>query len=103
MATFHALPTKDPSGVLDYVVDFTNLLTSVEQITARTVSITPNADAGDLNLVSDSIVAGGKQVQFVVDQGLAGRAYAVTVHITTDQGNPVRQFERTCIIPVEDR
>lgn len=97
--THHTLPPKDPQDVLDYAVDFTNLLESGETIATHVVAITP---AG-LTLDSSSTTVDEKSVVFIVSGGDVGVTYAVTVTIQTTGGSQARTFERTCLLTVEDR
>jgi hypothetical protein len=102
-AQLHTFPVKDPGDSLDYSWDFTNLLESAEMISAiNSATVVGPTTAPPLNIVSSGIVSGGKIVTLQIDGGVSCNKYTVTVNVTTDAGTP-RTFERSCILPVDDR
>lgn len=104
MADIAVFPAKDPAESLNYTWDFTDLLTATEQIiTINSVVITPTTTT-PLTTPSSGIVTGGKKVSVILAGGEACKQYTISVNVTTDQpaGN-VNIFERSCILPVEDR
>jgi hypothetical protein len=89
-------PAKDPSDVLDYVVDVSEVIAGNEgdAVSTLDVTISPN-NPGDLILQSSS--ADGDQVILWLSGGFAGTTYAVTVLVGTNSG---RNFARTINLPV---
>ena len=89
-------PIKDPSDVLDYVLDLSQALAGNEgdSISTLDVQIAPQ-NPGDLALQSSS--ADGDLAILWLSQGLAGTNYAVTMTIGTNNG---RVLSRTIILPV---
>lgn len=91
---------KDPAAVIDYSFDWAaNYLAGGENITSSSWSILPAGDAGDLSIDSTPVPVAGVTSVFVA-QGIAGKIYQLTNHITTDQG---RTDERSVMIRVEDK
>jgi hypothetical protein len=100
--TVHSLDAKDPGEVLDYTWDFTNLLEAAEEIDAiNSVTVTP-VTSPPLTVDSQGIDAGGKKVTVYLSSGVVCTKYTVSINVTTD-ASTARVFERSCIIPVEDR
>lgn len=85
--------TKDPSAVLDYVLDWSLWLSGGDTITAATS--TP--DAG-ITVASTAFTT--TTTTSWLSGGTAGTPYSVVVHITTAAG---RQDERTMVINVKER
>lgn len=100
--TIPTLDPKDPDETLDYTWDFTNLLETAESIaTIDATAVTPNTTTP--LAVDSSVIAGsGKKTTLWLSGGEACKQYTVAVKVTTDAGT-ARTFERSCIIPVEDR
>ena len=97
------LDPKDPGEVLDYTWDFTNLLESAEKITAiNSATITPISATSPLTVDSSAIDVSGKKVTVWFSDGENCAQYTVAVNVTTDAFTP-RTFERSLIVPVEDR
>lgn len=84
---------KDPADVLDYILDYTQLLQS-----DGIASITVTAE----NLTIDSSSFSGKVVTIFVSGGNDGNIGVVTTKIVTTNATP-RTFERSFRIRVEDR
>lgn len=100
----HEFPAKDPGEVLDYAIDFVNLLASGENLTGTpTVAITPTGAVDDLAVVAGTINIVGTAVVFFLEDGVPGRTYTVTVGVDTDAAPTARRFERSCLLPVKDR
>lgn len=92
--------SKDPSSVLDYRMDFTNLLETAETIATQVTAINPT---GELTIDSQAVVAGAKKVQLVLSAGDAGKSYTITTRITTTGGSVARTFERSALLEVKER
>jgi hypothetical protein len=84
---------QDPQDRLDWAFDWAKWLTDGETISTATVTTAP---AG-LTLTSD---IGTTKVTVWVSGGTVGTRYAVTCHITTNQG---RQAERTRYIDIKEQ
>lgn len=89
-------PAKDPSDVLDYVFDISQVLAGNEgdSIATLDVAISPS-NPGDLTLISAS--ADGDQAILWLSGGFAGTTYLVTVNVGTNSG---RAVGRTVSLPV---
>ena len=83
---------KDPSDVLDYQLDFKQLLQSDVISTAAVV-----AD----NVTIDSTAVSGNVVTIFISGGSAGTIATVTTTIVTTNATP-RTYERSFKIKVED-
>ncbi len=107
MATNVAIPkfvdAKDPADVLDFDIDFTNLLETTEEIDTLTgVTISPTT-APPLTLDSSAIVTpANKVIRVVLSAGLVCQDYLITAKVVTDDAVP-RTFKRSCALRVEDR
>ena len=84
---------KDPSDVVDYAVDFKQLL-QADTISTATVT----AD----NVTIDSSSVSGNVVTIWVSAGSAGATATVKMTIVTSNATP-RTFERSFKIKVEDK
>ncbi len=83
------LPTKNPGDRVDYPINWTNLLASGEAIASLdTVTITPVG----LTLEGQTVVS--PRTTIVLSGGTEFVTYLIKLNVTTDQGSPVRQFER---------
>jgi hypothetical protein len=81
-------PCREPDDVLDYAFDVSAALADVtDSVTSASVSIMPSGP-GELT-VSELSVAGGVAT-FWLSGGVAGRAYAVRIEVSTGGG---RTFE----------
>jgi hypothetical protein len=89
-------PAKDPSDVLDYVLDVSAALVGNEGdgIASIAVTIAPNA-TGDL--VMNSAAADGQTAVFWFAAGQVGTVYSVQVTITMQSG---RTLGRALLLPV---
>ena len=99
----HRFPAKDPDEVLDYTYDFTELLQAAEKVASiDAVTVLPTTSP-PLVVDSSGIVGpADKEVTVFLSGGENCAEYVVSVLITTDAGTP-RTFERTCILPVQER
>ena len=92
------LPSKASGDVVDYPIDFAALLVSGEAITVANMTVeaglTEESAAG-LPPVSGSVVTP------VFSGGTEGDTYRIVITVTTDQGTPNRQFERSFYLTVE--
>jgi hypothetical protein len=84
---------KDPSDVVDYILDFTQLL-QADTISTATVTAT--------EVTVDSSSVSGNKVTIFVSGGNDGRTGVVTTKIVTTNSTP-RTFERSFRIKVEDK
>lgn len=92
------LPSKAPGDVVDYPVDFALLLATGESIVAASSTV----DAGLTEEgVAGSPVFSGTVVTPVFSGGTEGETYRIVLNVTTDQGAPARQFERSFYLTVE--
>ena len=95
--------TKDPDGEVLYHMDWTlwlaGLSQSDAQISTTSIGITPT---GGLAVDNDSIVTGGKKVQFRLTDGTVGVTYTVRVRITTDE-TPAQTDDRSFTVVVAER
>ena len=84
---------KDPSAVLDFVVDWSLWLATGETITASTIT----ASTG-ITLDSDTFT--GTTVTYWLSGGTLNTRYTIVNHITTSAG---RQDDRTDYLIIQDR
>lgn len=84
---------KDPSDVIDYIVDWTQLLQSDTISTAAVVGT---------NITIDSSSISGNTVTIFVSGGTNGNTGTVKMTIVTNNATP-RTFERSFRIRVEDK
>jgi hypothetical protein len=82
---------KDPTDVLDYVMDFTPLL-QTDTISTHTVTVT--------NVTLDSSSVTNNVVTMYLSGGTAGTTAKVTVKIVTTNS---RTYERSFKIKIEDQ
>jgi hypothetical protein len=82
---------KDPSDKLDYVVDFSNLLTPTDTILS--VQITRSGSAS----VSSYAVDGQKVVVFV-EGGTVGQSSTISVKVTTNEGRALERSFRVLTV-----
>jgi hypothetical protein len=89
-------PTKDPSDVLDYVLDVSPAIigNDGDSIATLDVAVSPS-NPGDL--IVQSVTADGSRVVLWLAEGMAGTVYTVTVNISTTNG---RYLERSVLLPV---
>ena len=92
-----AWPAKDPSDLLDYVLDFSPAVAGDEgdAIVSVSASVTPCSDPGDLTV--SQIGTDGLVAVLWLTAGVAGTTYAVTIAAVTLSG---RTIERTVLLPV---
>ena len=90
-------PVKDPSDVLDYVLDASPALLGVEEdgIVTLDIQIAPQ-EAGGL-VLNSSFVDGDRAVLWL-SGGVAGRTYSVTLGLGTTNG---RHLLRSVSLPVQ--
>jgi hypothetical protein len=83
---------KDPAGVLDYTLDWSEYLTSGDTLSSCTVTIeTISGDASPLTLDSSSITT--NTATAIISGGTAGNKYNVEYTITTsDSKTDSRNF-----------
>ena len=84
---------KDPSDVVDYTMDFKQLLQS-DTISTATVTAT--------EVTIDSSSVSGNSVIFFVSGGTNGNTGVITIKIVTTNATP-RTFERSFSIKVENK
>lgn len=84
----------DVNDVIDYLFDFSSILTKMGGDTLLTKSVA--AESG-LTVVSSSFSNGNTGVVVVLSSGSVDTSYTVTCTVTTQQG---RTLERSMIIPV---
>lgn len=84
---------KDPSEVMDYTINWTNLLVGAETISTSTWSVSPSG----LTLGTESDATPNTSIW--LSGGTAGTTYMVNCRITTSGG---RTHERTILIEVEN-
>lgn len=89
-------PTKDPSDVLDYLLDIAPAVVgnAGDAIATLTVSVSPSLP-GDLTV--NSVAADGTVAVLWLSAGQAGTVYTVTLYITTTSG---RTLQRSILLPV---
>lgn len=98
---------KSPNDVVDLVFNFTDLLTTVEELTGTptvtVTAITPGTGSVTLNgSAALQAPANKKAVQQVAD-GTAGEQYLVRVKVITDTGSPsFHNYERDFILSVRN-
>jgi hypothetical protein len=89
-------PAKDPSDVLDYIIEFSPAVigNDADGISTLDVAITPNAP-GDLLMTS----SGGDGTRGILwfSGGQAGTVYVVTILVNTMNG---RSIQRSVLLPV---
>lgn len=90
-------PIKDPSAVLDYVMDWSPWLATGETIIASPLPLVTSANPA--MTVANISVSDGDKVRFRLSGGNAGSDYLVTVRITTSSG---QVDERTIRIQVRE-
>lgn len=100
--TIPTLDPKDPDEVLDYTWDFTLLLETAESIASIDATTVSPTTTTPLVVDSSAVTGSGKKVTLWLSGGEKCNQYAVAVKVTTDATTP-RTFERSCIIPVEER
>jgi hypothetical protein len=93
--TFTA-PTKDPSAVLRYGMNWTPWLNAGETIQAGPTVVSNKPDI----LVVDQLALESSVVSWRAAGGLNNKEYLVTVTVVTNQG---RTDQRTVKIPVTNR
>jgi hypothetical protein len=86
---------KDPSAVLDYLIDFTAWLAAVED----TIVLATVAVAG-VELDNYAITEDETGVRMWVSGGTVGEAASATAHIVTDAG---REDDRTIYFRIKER
>lgn len=89
--------TKDPAGVLDYVVDWTDWLAVVGDTIASAQAV-----GTGVTVDSTSVVDGNKKVLVWVSGGVANTPGQVVVRITT-ASNPARVDERSLYFRLKQR
>jgi hypothetical protein len=82
---------KDPSDKLDYVVDFSNLLTPTDIILL--VQITTSGSASVSSYTVD-----GKKVVVFVEGGTVGQSSTISVKVTTNEGRVVERSFRVLTV-----
>ena len=83
------LPTKSPGDLVDYPINWTNLLASGESIASLdAVTITPSG----LTLEGQSVAS--PRTTIVLSGGAEWVTYLIQLEVTTDQGSPPREFHR---------
>lgn len=89
-------PAKDPSDILDYLVDISPAVLGNDNdaIATLDVSISPS-NPGDV--VTQSTTTDGTRVILWLAEGQAGTIYTVTLSISTNSG---RVLERSVLLPV---
>jgi len=90
-------PAKDPSDVLDFVLDMSPAVAGDEgdAIASVSASISPASDPSDLSV--SQIGTDGLFAVLWLANGVAGTTYAVTIAAITLSG---RTIERTVLLPV---
>ncbi len=89
-------PPKDPSDILDFVVDISDAIAGNEGDSIATIDVAINpSNEGDLTLLSSS--ANGDIAILWFSAGFGGTTYQVTVTIGTNSG---RIIGRTINLPV---
>lgn len=94
-------PDHDPDQQLDYDLDFTDAMPSVDSISTAVTTITP-VTVPALAEVTTTIDPGGKIVTVWLSGGKAGEHYEVHVRATT-ASTPARIFDQTVNIRVRER
>jgi hypothetical protein len=89
-------PAKDPSDVLDYVIQFSPAVlgNDADSIATLDVTVAPSAP-GDLSLTGSG--ADGTRAVLWFSGGQAGTVYMVTILISTASG---RMIQRSVLLPV---
>jgi hypothetical protein len=92
-----AWPAKDPSDLLDFVLDMSPAVAGDEgdAIAGVSASISPSSDPDDLSV--SQIGTDGLAAVLWLANGVAGTTYAVTIAAVTLSG---RTIERTVSLPV---
>lgn len=92
------LPSKAPGDVVDYPIDFALLFATGEVITdASSVVDSGLTEEG----TPGSPAYSGSVVTPVFSGGTEGETYRIVITVTTDQGSPNREFERSFYLTVE--
>jgi len=76
---------KQPSESRLYTMDFRQLMTAAEAITAISSAVVTPTTLSPMNILSSAF--SGKKVQIRLNGGLDGTTYVLTVIVTTDAGN----------------
>ena len=92
-----AWPAKDPSDLLDFVLDIAPVIAGDDgdAIVSVSVSVSPSSNAGDLTVAQYG--TDGLAIVLWLGGGVAGITYAVTIAAVTLCG---RTIERTILLPV---
>lgn len=83
-------PAKDPDEVLDYALDWSNVLETGETISTSTWTV-PSG------ITDSSASISGSTTRIWLSSGTSGTVYSVTNKIVTSDG---RTWERTARLPV---
>lgn len=90
---------KDGEATIDYSIDWSEWLTSADNIDTSNWTIsTISGDTDPLTKVSSSIDTSTKYTQIIVSGGTPYAQYTVTNRITTDEGLTEERFFRLNII-----
>lgn len=92
---------KDPSAQLVYTMDWTQWLSTGQQVDAVTYTLQVRAnDPAPLVRESQGIANNNKHTYVELSGGQAGKTYKITAHITTDDGAEDSRYFR---VKVESR
>lgn len=92
---------KDPSAQLVYTMDWTQWLSTGQQVSAVTYTLQVRSnDPAPLVNESSGISNNGKHTYVELSGGQSGKTYKVTAHITTDDGAEDSRYFR---VKVESR
>jgi len=94
---------KDPSELLDYSVDFTELCVDTDDNENGEVIQSSVWTPDSPDLVVLQTVEAGKVSSAFFSGGIDGASYDVNVHVTTDEAGTARQHERTYRLIVRSR
>lgn len=83
-------PRKDPDELLDYALEWSNVLEDGETISTSTWTV-------PTGLTDSAASISGTQTRIWFSSGTAGVTYAVTNKITTSEG---RTYERVARLPI---
>lgn len=89
--------TKDPDSVLDYAVDWQDVLEDGESILSSSWTVEDLGNADDLKEHSKGTAVDSGKVLIWLEDGVAGETYEVTNAISTSDD---RQYDRTFRIRV---
>lgn len=95
-----ALPPKAPLDVLDFPVDFVNLLLAGENITTI-VSLTVDAGLTD-DTGGNPAITTPNIVTLEFSGGTEGETYRIELVVRTDGGTPFREYHRTFSLTIKD-